>query len=468
MSQPKRVSFVSLGCAKNLVDSEKMLGQLVEAGYHITADEADAEVVVINTCGFLAASRDEAVEIINQVAERKKDGRLKRIVVTGCLVQRDGESLLGIAPGIDALVGVNNRDDVVNAVLAGASKGRKKRAAKVDQFLGEYYPRQDDDTARLRITPQHYAYLRISEGCDQKCTFCTIPSIRGPMHSKSADGIVAEARELVGDGVVEISLIGQDTTSYGLDIDGGQRLAHILRRLNSEVDGLGWLRLMYVYPSVMTDEIIDAVAECDRVVKYIDMPLQHISDGVLKRMYRRVNRQATEALLQKIRRRIPGVALRTTMIAGFPGETEKEFEELLAFVKTFEFDALGVFAYSQEPDTPAGRMKDQLSEEVKEERVNELMLAQQEVAFKLADRRIGQEFSVLIEGSAEDGLIPSRHAGQAPQVDSLTWIDAGSTDRIPADADVANIGRFVKVRCTSREGYDLVAKPVSINLPVIS
>ncbi len=466
MSRPTRVAFVSLGCAKNLVDSEKMLGQLAEAGCVITAEEADADVVVVNTCGFLSAAREEALETIHGVTRLKESAGVKRVVVTGCLVQRDGEALLKAAPGIDALVGVNNRDDVVRAVLAGRSKGRKGRRS-VDRFLGAYYPHVDDDTARLRITPKHYAYLRISEGCDQKCTFCTIPAIRGPMHSKPPQAILAEARELVADGAVEINLIGQDTTSYGADLEDRPGLAGLLRRLNDEVEGVAWLRLLYVYPSVMTEEMIDAVAECERVVKYIDVPLQHISDGVLKRMHRRIDRAATEELLAKLRSRIPGVSIRTTMIVGFPGETEAEFIELLKFVEDFRFDALGVFAYSQEPDTPAGRMAGQVPAEVKKQRVEALMSAQQRVAFELAERKRGQEFDVLVEGRVRDGLAPARHAGQAPEVDSVTWLQVarggpGSTNNNFAP------GRFVTVRSIGRRDYDLLAVPVCVPLPVIT
>ena len=467
MSRPVRVAFVSLGCAKNLVDSEKMLGLLAEAGCHITADEADADVVVVNTCGFLAAARDEAVGVINEVTQLKRTARVRRVVVAGCLVQRDGEALLAAAPGVDALVGVNNRDDVVKAVLAGRGGRRKGRRPRVDCFLRAYYPRADDDTARLRITPRHYAYLCISEGCDQKCTFCTIPAIRGPMHCKPPEAVLAEARELVSDGAVEINLIGQDTTGYGADIGYGPGLAGLLRRLNDEVDGVAWLRLMYAYPSMLTEEMIEAVAQCERVVKYIDLPLQHINDRVLKRMGRRIDRKATERLLQRVRDRIDGVSIRTTLLAGFPGETDGEFEELLAFVGDFKFEALGVFAFSAEPDTPAGRMADQVPEEVKRERVEALMTAQQRVAFELADRRRGREFEVLIEGPAAEGLIPARHAGQAPEVDSLTWVQVEESSAARVDMEPMSPGRFVGVRCTGRLDYDLLAVPRSAALAAV-
>ncbi len=462
MPKQTRVSFVSLGCAKNLVDSEKMLGQLAEAGCAITADENHADVTVINTCGFLDASRVEADQVIREAVERKRTGSLKRVVVAGCLVQRDKEAILDRVPGIDALVGVNSRDDIVQAVLgrSGANGKRQKRTNKdgaPDLYLADYHPFVQIDTARLRLTPRHYAYLRISEGCDQKCTFCTIPSIRGPMHCKPPQLVLEEAREFISDGVREISLIGQDTTSYGLGadpLDAG--LAGLLRMLNG-LDGLGWIRLMYVYPSVFTDDMIDAIAECEHVCKYIDIPLQHINDRVLKAMHRRIDRRQTETLLQKIRDRIPGVTIRTTMIVGFPGETQAEFDELTKFVSDFGFDALGVFPYSREENTPAGRMAGQLSNEVKQERVDALMLAQQDVAFAIADRHVGSSFEVLIDSVSPGGEVWARHEGQAPMVDSATRLDR--CDAAP--------GEFINVRCTGRDGYDLIARPVRQALRVL-
>lgn len=461
--RPPRVAFVSLGCAKNLVDSEKMLGQLAEAGCVLTGDEDAADVLVINTCGFLEASRTEADEVIAEAVGRKEHGRLRRVVVAGCLVQRDKEAILERIPGVDALVGVNNRDDIVRAVVGGERPGRngkgkgKRKPTPPDLYLADYHPFVQIDTARLRLTPRHYAYLRISEGCDQKCTFCTIPSIRGRMHCKPPSMVLDEARELVSDGAAEISLIGQDTTSYGLGEDSiGVGLAGLLRLLDT-VDGLRWLRLMYVYPSVLSDEMLDAIAECDRVCKYIDIPLQHINDRVLKAMHRRVDRATTEQLLERIRRRIPGVSVRTTMIVGFPGETDAEFAELVEFVRAARFDALGVFPYSLEPDTPAGRMKDQVSDAVKDERVDALMSAQQEVAFALAEERMGSSFEVLVDEVVRKGVVSARHQGQAPAVDSATLVEGSS----------AEAGEFLTVRCIGRDGYDLRAVPTRVALPVV-
>jgi ribosomal protein S12 methylthiotransferase len=452
---PATVAFVSLGCAKALVDSEKMLGQLVEAGALLTGDESDADVIVVNTCGFLAAARREAHEVIAEAIAQKRRGRCRRVVVAGCLVQRDGTKLLEAFPQIDALVGVNHRDDVASAALRPEPTRNRKRRVP-DLYLGDYHPHVDLDTARLRLTPRPYAYLRISEGCDQKCTFCTIPAIRGPMRCKPPEVVLAEARELVRDGVAEINLIGQDTTSYGRDIDSTHGLAGLLRMLDAE-SGARWIRLMYAYPSVFTDAMIDAIAACEHVVNYVDIPLQHINDRLLRVMARRVTRAETESLLAKLRDRIPGVAIRTTLIAGFPGETDAEFEELLAFVRAFRFEALGVFAYSQEPDTPAGRMPGQLPEAVKQERVDAIMSAQQAIAFDAASQRVGRTFDVLVQSPPDDGVQAARHAGQAPEVDSLTLLEGAGFEP----------GAFVRVRCHASRGYDLIARPADVSLPVV-
>jgi ribosomal protein S12 methylthiotransferase len=464
LSEPLKVAFVALGCAKNLVDSEKMLGQLVEGGVVVTSDESDADVIVINTCGFLEASRAEAHQEIASAVARKRKGQCRRVVVAGCLVQRDGTRLLEDVPGIDALVGVHQRDDVLRAVLGGDAdearaahrKGKRAPRRPADLYLGEYHPYVATDTARLRLTPRHYAYLRISEGCNQKCTFCTIPSIRGPMHSKPLNAILAEARELIGDGAVELNLIGQDTTSYGDDIGYEPGLAGLLRELN-RVEGARWIRLLYAYPSVFTDEMIDAIAESERIVKYIDIPLQHINDRILKAMHRRVTRRETEALLERLRKRIPGVTIRTTFIAGFPGETEAEFQELVDFVRDFEFAAVGVFPYSLEPDTPAGRMKGQLPPEAREARTAAIMEVQQSVAFALAAGRAGHRLEVLIDQVADQGRCVGRHAGQAPEVDSVTHVLGKSLKP----------GALVRTICERSEGYDLIARPTDAILPIL-
>jgi ribosomal protein S12 methylthiotransferase len=445
---PPVVGFVSLGCVKNLVDSERMLAQIAESGAIISLDESVADTIVVNTCGFLGAARDEAMAVIAELAERKRRGKLKRIVVAGCLVQRDGEQIRERIPEVDVLVGVHNRADVARAVW------QRPRDGAVDRYLGDYHPQPWSDQGRLRLTPRHYAYVRISEGCNQKCTFCTIPAIRGPLHSKSPDALVAECRELIADGARELVLIGQDTTSYGADIGYAPGLAGLLRRLDGECTGVRWLRLMYVYPTVLTDEILAAIAECQRVVKYIDIPLQHISTRMLKLMGRRIARAQTEALLERIRTRIPDVAIRTTMIVGFPGETETEFEELLAFMRDFGFDAAGAFKYSHEPETPAARLPGPLDEAKKAERYERFMLTQQELALRAARRRVGRTLEVLVDERQADGAA-GRHAGQAPEVDALCLLPGAP--RKP--------GEFIRAEVIDTQGYDLVVRPTRPRRP---
>ena len=465
----KTVAFVSLGCPKNLVDSERMLGLLAEDGLQVTAIAEQADAIVVNTCGFLEASKTESLDEIRRAIELKQSGKCQRVVVAGCLVQRHKTQLLADAPGIDRLVGVFDREHIVQAV-----RGERNELQEHGHFLGKYHdlsrelaaaagidpavkqtkaarlPVFEDDRARLRLTPRHYAYLRLSEGCNQGCSFCTIPSIRGPMRSKPIDAILAEARELAADGAVELNLIGQDTTSYGTDIGYGPGLAGLLKTLDHQLKDVHWLRLMYAYPSCFTDEMIRAIAESDRVVKYIDMPLQHINDRLLNVMRRRVTRKEIETLLNKLRTWSPGIAIRTTFIAGSPGETEAEHRELVKFVEDFGFDMMGVFPYSQEPGTPMGRMDQQLPEAVKQQRVEELMLTQQKVAFKKARDRIGETVDVLIDRPAgrdeSDGWI-GRTTAQAPDIDSVTRVRGKFHE-----------GMLATVKITETDGYDLLAE----------
>jgi ribosomal protein S12 methylthiotransferase len=491
----RSVAFVSLGCPKNLVDSERMLGLLAEDGLAITPDAADADAIIINTCGFLEASKTESLQEIRDAVQMKKDGKCKRVVVAGCLVQRHKTDLLDEVPEIDRLVGVFDREHIVEAV-----RGKQNPRQEHGHFLGKYHdlsrelaaqssvlstdsfketknnrlPVFENDRGRLRLTPRHYAYLRMSEGCNQGCTFCTIPSIRGPMRSKPIDQILAEARELAADGAVELNLIGQDTTSYGTDIGYADGLSGLLRALNRELKDVRWLRLMYAYPSCFTDEMIRTIAESDRVVKYIDMPLQHINDEILTTMRRRVTRREIETLLNKLRKWVPGIAIRTTFIAGAPGETDAQHNELVNFVKEFGFDMMGVFPYSQEPGTPMGRMENQLPDEVKQQRVEELMLAQQEVAFAKAKAMIGKTIEIMIDRtdvgmSASAGMSASmpptyvaRSQSQAPDIDSVVYV--GSAKKLHA-------GQFVNVKVTDYRAYDLVAEVArsrARQLPVLS
>lgn len=478
------IAFVSLGCPKNLVDSERMLGLLAEDGLIITPDHAQADAIVINTCGFLEASKEESLAEIRQAVELKKKGSCKRLVVAGCLVQRHKTRLLSEVPEIDRLVGVFDRDHIVEAV-----RGKENPRQEHGHFLGKYHdlsrelaagsgqlavgketrstrlPVFENDRGRLRLTPRHYAYLRISEGCNQGCAFCTIPSIRGPMRSKPVEQILAEARELAADGAVEINLIGQDTTSYGTDIGYAPGLVGLLNALDRKLDrDVRWIRLMYAYPSCFTDDMIRAIADAGRIVKYIDMPLQHINDQMLARMKRRVTRKEIETLLEKLRKWVPGIAIRTTFIAGAPGETEAQHRELVKFVEDFGFDMMGVFAYSREPGTPMGRMAEQIDDATRRRRLDELMVAQQGVAFGKARAMRGQTIEVLVDRPAGrdegDGWV-ARSGSQAPEIDSTVMVRA---DRL-------HPGQLLEVRVTGSEGYDLVAelpKKKSRSLNVVS
>ena len=487
-AQPDAVStvaFVSLGCPKNLVDSEKMLGLLAEDGVlpvDTEDDFAGADAVVINTCGFLEASKIESVDEINRAAEAKRRGDVKRVVVAGCLVQRHRAKLLDWCPDIDAMIGVFDRDKVLDAVRGPAAAPASSTAsaavelpvfssiaanatlAKANRGIDAagYF---EDDSARLRLTPRHYAYLRISEGCNQNCAFCTIPSIRGKMRSKPVDRILTEAEELFADGAFELNLIGQDTTSYGDDIGYGPGLVGMLTALNdlSQRNGGAWVRLMYAYPSCFTDEMIDAIAALPNVVKYIDMPLQHINDQVLDNMRRRTSRKLIETLLGKLRDRVSGIAIRTTFISGFPGETDAQHRELLDFITEFGFDAMGVFPYSPEPGTPAGTMYDRgnaVPDDVIEARIDELMLAQQEVAFTRNERlaETGPELDLFIDAEAEaEGLqhnyfYTARTKSQAPDIDAVTYVES----RAPLVP-----GELIRCRVTDWSDYDLFAKPIA-------
>jgi len=431
--EPTTVALVSLGCPKNLVDSEKMLGLLAEAGCVVGAPMDEADVIVVNTCGFLAAARDEAMGVIAEALEHKRAGRAKRVVVAGCLATRDGELLYSAAAGIDAVVGVDERDDIAAAVL-----GRPVSARNAPPII-------HSDRGRLRVTAPHTAYLRISEGCGRRCTFCTIPSIRGPYRSKPMDEVLADARELLADGAVELNVIGQDTTAYGQEM-GGPSLAELLRALDA-LDGVEWVRLLYAYPHGFTRDVIDAMAGCRHVVPYVDLPLQHIADGVLRRMGRGFGRRRTEQLLQRIGEGVPGVAVRTTFIVGFPGETEADFEQLLAFVEGFRFDALGVFEFSPEPGTPAAKMDGQVPDEVKADRAERIMLAQQEIAFAANEAMLGRRLRVLVDGRDAGGRTIARHAGQAPDIDSVVFVETAFEP-----------GTFADVVVTGVSGYDLLAE----------
>jgi ribosomal protein S12 methylthiotransferase len=448
----KTYAFVSLGCPKNLVDSERMLGKLAQAGYALTPDADGADVVVVNTCGFIEPARQESLAVINEMLDLKKQGRVGKVVVAGCLAERKKDELLQIVPEVDHIVGVFGREDIADVVQKTLASPKRKRGSEAGEQRSLFRPapvRALEDTARLRVTLRHYAYLKISEGCDRLCTFCAIPGMRGKHVTKPIELVVAEAQELANDGVRELILVAQDTTYYGLDFYGKTRLADLLRELD-QVDGLDWIRILYAYPMYFTDELIDVIAGAQKIVPYLDMPLQHINDRLLRLMARRVNRRETEDLLATLRRAIPNLVLRTTFIVGFPGETEAEFEELIEFVRETSFERAGVFAYSYEPDTPATRLDGHLPEDVKEERRGRLMEAQQEVAFGWTQKQIGAELDVLIDGPDPDmpNYALGRSYADAPDIDGVVRVKGKGL----------RPGDLVRVKVTGADGYDLAAR----------
>ncbi len=447
MSKPRTLAFVSLGCPKNLVDSERMLGRLTQDGYALVPDAEGADVVVVNTCGFIEPARQESMACIREMLALKAQGKVGAVVVAGCLAERKGEELLREIPDVDHIVGVFGREEITQVVDRAVAQTKEQRALFRPAPI-----RAQEDTARLRITPRHYAYLKISEGCDRLCTFCAIPGMRGKHVTKPIEKVLREARELAADGVRELIVVAQDTTYYGMDLYGRVRLAELLRELD-RVDGLEWIRVLYAYPINFTDELIDTLAAANKILPYLDLPLQHINDRVLRRMQRRVNRAATEDLLARLRSAIPGLTLRTTFIVGFPGETDAEFEELVAFVRASRFERAGVFPYSFEPGTPATRLDGHPSEETKVERQKELMEAQQHVAFEWSRAQVGRKIEVLIDGP--DPEVPnhylSRGHADAPDIDGLVRVKGKGL----------RPGDLVQVKVTAADGYDLAGRALS-------
>ncbi|HEX3659270.1 MAG TPA: 30S ribosomal protein S12 methylthiotransferase RimO [Pirellulales bacterium] len=436
-------SFVSLGCPKNLVDSERMLGLLQLDGYRLVSEPEGADFVVVNTCGFIERARDESFAAIHEMLELKRRGAIKGVIVSGCLAEREKESLLEKCPDIDQLVGVFGRDHVTKVadrLMGGLSEQRSVFQPAPTRPLS--------DRNRLRITPPHFAFLKISEGCDRLCTFCAIPKMRGKHATKPIEEVLAEARELAADGVRELNIVAQDTTYYGMDLYGRPRLAELLRELD-QVEGLDWIRVMYLYPMYFSDELIEVLASARRIVPYLDLPLQHINDGMLRRMQRRVKRAETEELLAKLRSAIGNLVLRTTFITGFPGETDEQFDELAEFVAQQRFERLGVFTYSLEPDTPAARLDGHLPDEVKAERRERLMAVQQEIAFQWNERQIGRQLDVLLDAplpEAKDAWIGRSYA-DAPDVDSVVYVTGKKL----------RSGQIVPCEVVASREYDLVA-----------
>jgi ribosomal protein S12 methylthiotransferase len=457
-----KIGFVSLGCPKNLVDSEVMLGLAEAAGHEITADAEGADVVVVNTCAFIDRAKQESIDTILEMAELKKQAAGRRLVVTGCLAERYRDELQREIPEIDAVLGTGEVPQILEAI-GGAGAGHPaspgvstltfhRAAPRFGVDLPDYL--YDANTPRRLATPGHYAYVKIAEGCDYKCAFCIIPKMRGHYRSRTIESVVQEARQLAARGVKELLLISQDTTFYGIDRKERGALPRLLRELDA-VAGLEWIRLLYLYPTTISDEVIDAIAECDKVCKYIDLPLQHASDAVLQRMKRPGTRAGYERLLAKIRERIPGVTLRTTFIVGFPGETEADFEQLLAFVSAVEFDHVGVFTYSHEEGTSAYALVDDVPSAVKKKRQSRLMARQKQIVARRQKGRIGQRARLVVDGASpqHELVLRGRLAGQAPEIDPQVFLTE-------ADPETIRAGAFLDVEIVGADGYDLVARPL--------
>lgn len=432
--------FISLGCDKNLVDTEKMLGILGKEGYSFVDDENEADIVVVNTCCFIGDAKEESINTILQMAELKKNGRLKALIVTGCLAQRYKQEIIDEIPEVDAILGTTSYEAVGAAI-------REVMDGETPEIFESIDAPVSTATERLITTGGHYAFLKIAEGCDKRCTYCIIPYLRGKYRSVPMEQLVREAEELAEKGVKELILVAQETTLYGKDLYGEKKLPELLRRL-AAVAGIQWIRLQYCYPEEITDELIETIKTEEKVCNYLDIPIQHASDAVLKRMGRRTNNKEIRGLIAKLRKEIPDIALRTTLISGFPGETEEDHEELKEFVDEMEFDRLGVFTYSPEENTPAAEMADQVPEEVKEERRDELMELQQEISYDRGQDRIGQELLVMIEGKvADESAYIGRTYGDAPKVDGYIFVQTG---------ELLMTGDFAKVRVTGALEYDLI------------
>jgi ribosomal protein S12 methylthiotransferase len=439
-------AFISLGCPKNLVDSERMLGKLAQDGYALQPDADGADVVVVNTCGFIEPARQESLGVIREMLALKAAGRVGSVVVAGCMAERQREVLLEQVPEVDQIVGVFGREEIAEVV--------DRAVAHITEQRSVFRPapvRALEDTARLRITPRHYAYLKISEGCDRLCTYCAIPKMRGKHVTKPIEEILKEARELAADGVRELIIVAQDTTYYGMDLYGRVRLAELLREMD-KLDGIEWIRTLYAYPEHIDDDLLETLANAKKIIPYLDMPLQHINDRMLRRMVRRVDRDATETLLGKLRKAWPNLAMRTTFIVGFPGETEAEYEELKQFVADQKFERVGVFPYSLEPGTPAEKMDGHLPVEVKQARVAGIMEVQQKIAFDFAQNQIGTEQTVLIDGPDPEfaNHFRGRTTADSPDIDCEVRVKGKNL----------RPGDFITAKITTADGYDLVGKTV--------
>ena len=435
-----KLLFISLGCDKNLTDTEVMLGLLASRGYEMTDDEREADIIVINTCCFIHDAKEESIQNILEMAEYKKEGSLKALIVTGCLAQRYRQEILDEIPEVDAVLGTTAYDQILDAVDE-ALKGRSSVWMEDLQRLPKV------EAKRQVTTGGHFAYMKIAEGCDKHCTYCIIPKIRGRFRSRPMEELIREAEELAEQGVKELILVAQETTLYGKDLYGEKSLPVLLRKL-CKISGLRWIRVLYCYPEEITDELIRVMKEEPKICHYLDLPIQHANDDILKRMGRKTSKQELIDIVGKLRKEIPDICLRTTLITGFPGETQEQYEELYRFVSEMEFDRLGVFTYSPEEDTPAALMSDQIEEFVKEERQAELMELQQEIAFEAAENMVGKEVLVMIEGKvADENVYVGRTYKDAPNIDGLIFVETG-VELVSGD--------FAKVRVTGALEYDLI------------
>ena len=451
------VGLVALGCPKNIVDSEKMLAEIGQAGFVLSGDVDNTDVVVVNTCGFIAPAKDEALQAIRHAVDRKLKGAVKKVIVAGCLPERLGRELFDQADGIDAIVGLGQRDAIARIIEKTIRSDRS--AAYLDHSRGvvsEGVPNREkqllpvpDDRGRLLITPAHWAYLRISEGCNHNCSFCTVPAIRGRFRSKPAELVLAEAVELVSAGAVELNIVAQDTTYYGRDLKITNALTAILEELEKITD-LVWIRLMYLYPAEIRNRLIEVIARSEKIVHYLDIPIQHINNKILKDMRRPDTKERIRRLIEKLREAIPDCLLRTTLIVGFPGETERQFNELLEFVKWAEFDALGCFKFYPESGTGAAEMPSQVLDRIKQQRLEELMLTQQKIAFAKNKNRIGSTLTCLVDSVDAGGTGQGRFYGQAPDIDSVCLIKNCS----------AKPGEFINAKVVGTKDYDLIVEQI--------
>lgn len=435
-----KILFISLGCDKNLADSEEMLGLLTAGGHEITDDETQADAIVINTCCFIKDAKEESVETILEMAEYKKTGSCHALIVTGCMAQRYQKEIIEEVPEVDAVLGTTSYGDIVKALEEAVAGNHFEEFRDID-----YLP--DTGSKRVLTTGGHFGYLKIAEGCDKHCTYCIIPKLRGKFRSVPMERLIAQAEDMAEQGVKELILVAQETTVYGKDLYGKKSL-HILLKKLCEIRGIRWIRILYCYPEEIYDELIETIRDEKKICHYLDIPIQHASDRILKRMGRRTSKQELIDIVGKLRKEIPDIVLRTTLITGFPGETEEDHEELKEFVDEMEFDRLGIFTYSPEENTPAAEMADQVPEEVKEERRDELMELQQEISYDRGQDRIGQELLVMIEGKvADESAYIGRTYGDAPKVDGYIFVQTG---------ELLMTGDFAKVRVTGALEYDLI------------